>query len=80
MGCGLGRWTREFRILTSGTIVGSDISEEIIKYAKSYATKDIDYYVMDATKPMTEGLIKQNFDIVTAVFLLHYSKDRVELG
>ena len=79
VGCGDGYYTRMIKNLGASKVVGVDISREMIKIAKEKEQKnplDIEYFIMDALKMEKIG----EFDIVTATFLLHYSKSKEELN
>lgn len=78
LGCGEGHLTRTIKRKSKATVVGVDISKEMIKLAKKEERKrplGIKYYVFDVLKmPKLD-----NFDLIVAVLLLHYSKTKSEL-
>jgi len=81
LACGEGFYTRKYRKLTRGRVVGVDISENMIKLAKSQQqplnkqTK-IEYYCNDACVLAEKHEFTSCFDIVTATFLLNYSSSK----
>ena len=77
LACGTGNFTRRFRSSAS-KVVGVDISEKMIEIARQEEAKEplgIEYLVRDV---LELGEIDQ-FDIVTAGFLLHYSQTKEQL-
>ena len=78
LACGEGYYSRMIRQHGAGTVVGVDISASMINAAKAAETEfslGISYKQYEASKlPVLD-----EFDIVTAAFLLHYSKTRKEL-
>jgi ubiquinone/menaquinone biosynthesis C-methylase UbiE len=78
LACGGGYLTRKIRE-KGARVVGCDISRKMIEVAKKNEMMNkmgIDYFVADASKL---GKI-DNFDVVTAGFLLHYSPDKETLS
>jgi len=78
VGCGSGFITRKIKLLGAKKVVGIDISQEMIKLAIKTENENplgIKYFVKDIKKA---GIIEE-FDIITAGFLLHYSKNKNEL-
>lgn len=78
LGCGDGMSTRRIKGWGAASIVGVDISEEMIKLARD--TDDEKrvgnaYHVADVA---TMGRIGE-FDRVTASYLLHYARNREQL-
>lgn len=74
LGCGDGFFTRILSEFKPSEIIGIDISKEMIKRAKMKSSK-IKYYVEDVSKLR----LNKNFDLVSAVYLLNYSKTEKEL-
>jgi ubiquinone/menaquinone biosynthesis C-methylase UbiE len=69
LACGTGFYTRILREKTSGKVYGVDISEDMIKYAKSKLKSsdgEIKYILHDCTIPIK---LDMQFDIVSATFL-----------
>jgi toxoflavin synthase len=76
LACGSGYMSRKIKKAGAKEIVGVDISKEMIKIGKDNPeNKGIRFILGDAIK------LKKidEFDIVTAAFLLHYSKNKKEL-
>ena len=72
LGCGIGVFSKDF----SGRakkVVGIDISEKCIDYAKTHNNSDnIDYFTMDINNL---NLIKEKFDIVFSDMVFNYIED-----
>lgn len=78
LACGDGYYTRLLQDAGAARTVGVDISSKMITLAnqeKSASGRDIEYLVGDVTSMPDLG----RFDVVTAVFLLHYAKTKEEL-
>lgn len=78
LGCGDGYYTRMIKNLGALKVVGIDLSREMIKIAKEKENAnslEITYQVKDSLNLGNIG----KFDLVTAGFLLHYSKTKEEL-
>lgn len=78
MACGGGISTRMIKQLGAGHVVGIDQSAEMIRLARQQEAEDplgIEYIQMDASQA---GRIDE-FDIVTAAYLLHYAPTREQL-
>jgi toxoflavin synthase len=76
LACGTGTFTRRFR--SASKVVGVDISEKMIEIARQEEAREplgIEYLVRDV---LELGEIDQ-FDIVTAGFLLNYSQTKEQL-
>jgi ubiquinone/menaquinone biosynthesis C-methylase UbiE len=76
LACGTGNFTRRFR--SASKVVGVDISEKMIEIARQEEAREplgIEYLVGDV---LELGEIDQ-FDIVTAGFLLNYSQTKEQL-
>ena len=76
LACGEGFYTRQYRNLTAGRVVGVDISENMIKLAQQQEELvkrgvPIEYRVDDCCNLIEE--FRENFDIVTATYLLNYA-------
>ena len=74
--CGEGHYTRKIRELTQGKVVGVDISPEMVELAQSQEDKEgttIDYRVNDCCKTEFLEEFKEQFDVVTATYLLNYA-------
>ncbi|MFY0575272.1 class I SAM-dependent methyltransferase [Cystobacter fuscus] len=72
LACGDGLYTRQFKARGAARVVGVDISEEMIRGAREYEAAQplgIDYHVSDVADMPSLG----SFDVVTAVYLLHYA-------
>ena len=79
LGCGEGFFTRILAKMKPQKIVGVDISQELIKLAKSRETIDrlgIKYITKDVLK---FGNYSKQFDVVTSVYLFNYAKTKEEL-
>lgn len=78
LGCGDGNFTRKFKKMGAKEVFGVDISKEMIRLAEE-KTKNENLEIKYLTKDIKElGRIKE-FDIISAPFLLHYSKTKEEL-
>lgn len=78
LACGCGFYTRKIKEGGAGRVVGVDLSAAMIEIARSEETANplgIEYKVADVSKLGSVG----SFDIVTAVWLLHYAKTGDEL-
>ncbi|MFA5382859.1 MAG: class I SAM-dependent methyltransferase [Candidatus Micrarchaeia archaeon] len=78
LGCGEGDYTRKISRLGASKVVGMDISKEMIELAEAEEKLHplgITYFVSD----VIELPFLEEFDIVTAGMLLHYSKTKEEL-
>lgn len=74
--CGEGHYTRKIRELTQGVVIGVDISPEMVELAQSQQDKegsDINYRVSDCCRAEFLEEFKDNFDVVTATYLLNYA-------
>ncbi len=76
LACGYGYFTRLIKKNGAEKVIGADSSSEMINLAKSNGKKGINYFVYDVLNLPELG----KFDIVSAVFLLHYSKTKAELA
>ncbi len=78
LACGEGTFTRKLKLLEAKEIIGVDISSKMIELAKNEENKHplgINYHIFDVAKMPKLG----DFDIITALFLLHYSKSKQDL-
>jgi len=78
LACGSGHFTRKLRQKGARKVIGVDLSKEMIRIARQEEARKrlgIDYRLGDVANL---GKIRE-FDIVTAGFLLHYSKTKQEL-
>lgn len=78
LACGEGFWTRLVKKMGANTVTGIDISKEMIRLAlkkEKETSYGIEYIVQDITKLQKIG----EFDLITAIFLLHYAKTKDEL-
>jgi len=78
LACGDGYYTRMLREAGAARLVGVDISQKMIDLAKAEEAKSphgIEYLTSDVTELPDLG----EFDVVTAVFLLHYASSKAEL-
>nr|VFJ49379.1 MAG: Ubiquinone/menaquinone biosynthesis C-methylase UbiE [Candidatus Kentron sp. DK] len=82
LACGTGFYTRICKRGGAARVVGVDVSEKMIELAREEERKEplgIEYLVRDV---LDLGRIDKSggeFDRITAVFLLHYARDREEL-
>ena len=80
LACGEGHYTRRYRDLTTGTVVGVDISENMINLANDQEDSDspqkIQYRCADACKSEFLEEFGASFDVVTATFLLNYATSK----
>jgi toxoflavin synthase len=78
LACGNGFYSRLIKDLGAESVTGADLSSTMItaaKYEEQMRPLGIDYLVMDATNMPVIGI----FDIVTAVWLLHYAPTETSL-
>jgi ubiquinone/menaquinone biosynthesis C-methylase UbiE len=78
LACGDGYYTRILKDKGAKSVVGVDISDTMVELAKKEEAKfnqGIEYLVGDVATLKDLG----QFDLVTAVFLLHYAKTKEEL-
>lgn len=72
LGCGIGVFSKDFSNKAK-RVVGIDISEKCIDYAKSKnSSHNIDYFTMDINNL---NLIKEKFDIVFSDMVFNYIED-----
>jgi len=79
LGCGEGYYARPIKMSGAGKVVGVDISDKMIAMAREEEKRSllgINYERYDAAYLPKMG----QFDIVTAVFLLHYARSKDELS
>ena len=79
LACGEGHYTRKFAEQGAKRVVGVDLSKKMVELAKKEEEvnkQKIEYFINDASKPM-EHL--GQFDLVTGIFLLHYSSSAEQL-
>ncbi|NVJ20786.1 MULTISPECIES: class I SAM-dependent methyltransferase [Myxococcus] len=72
LACGDGLYTRQFKERGASRVVGVDISEEMIRSARRLEAErplGLEYHVSDVADLASLG----TFDVVTAVYLLHYA-------
>ncbi len=73
---GEGRYARKMKKFGASEVLGVDISKKMINLANSRTDENgVEFKVGDLTSEEKWG----EFDVVTAVFLLHYSKSKKEL-
>lgn len=78
LACGDGRYTRLLRNFTNGIIYGIDISPLMINVANNIEkknTKNIKYFTADCFKNQKNIFNGNNFDLITAFWLLSYCKN-----
>ncbi len=78
LACGEGGGARKFKQLGANQVVGVDVSKEMLELAVKQETQDplgIEYIC----SPIQELGKIGDFDVVTAVFLLHYAPTKEEL-
>jgi ubiquinone/menaquinone biosynthesis C-methylase UbiE len=78
LACGEGHYTRMIRRLGAARVVGVDISSRMIELARKQEAANplgIDYHVGDGARLAIAG----SFDLVTAAYLLNYSRTYEEL-
>ena len=78
VGCGTGYFTRLFQKQTKNKVIGVDISKNLIELAKESELKDklgIKYLLRNAENLEILG----EFDLVTAIHLLHYISTKEKL-
>lgn len=72
LGCGIGVFSKDFSTKAK-RVVGIDISEKCIDYAKNKnGSHNIDYFIMDINNL---NLIKEKFDIVFSDMVFNYIED-----
>jgi toxoflavin synthase len=73
--CGEGFYTRKIREISSGRVMGVDISPEMIELAKRQEGPEtqIEYLIQDCCKSEFTEKYAEMFDDVTATFLLNYA-------
>lgn len=75
-GCGTGYYCRLFASRGAGRVLGIDLSETMIAYARSaHAGPGISYLVGDAVS----ASVGSRFDLVTALWLVNHAEDRTQL-
>lgn len=77
LACGEGFWTRIIQEKGAAKVVGIDLSKKMIDLAKKDEKTNprIEYFVYNVAKLPKIG----EFDLITAMFLLHFSKTKKEL-
>lgn len=79
LGCGTGLYSRRFKRRGAARVVGVDVSEGMVAYARHVESQEplgIEYVVSDAAEAAALG----TFDVIVATYLLHYSPNREVLG
>lgn len=85
LGCGEGRTARRYIELGARSVLGTDISPEMVRRATAKNTTDdgtplhraLHYQVLDARDETF--VLSQPADLVTAMYLLHYASSESEL-
>ncbi|NEO40916.1 MAG: class I SAM-dependent methyltransferase [Moorea sp. SIOASIH] len=78
VGCGSGSYTQLLKEKGAAKVVGVDISVKMVEVAREQEAATplgIEYHVLDAAEMPKLG----NFDLITAVSLFNYAKDREHL-
>ncbi|GHJ41762.1 class I SAM-dependent methyltransferase [Streptomyces sp. TS71-3] len=79
LACGTGFYARHARALGASRVLGVDVSEAMLGYARNVEARQaagIEYLAADAAAlPASLGA----FDVVTAVFLLNYAADQEQM-
>ena len=78
LACGEGIYARQFKASGARTVLGVDVSTEMIKLAEAEELKapmGCQYQVANASS----FNIDSSFDVITGVYLLNYAKSRQEL-
>ncbi len=78
LGCGEGIYSRKLKAIGAATVVGIDLSSEMIALAKASEQESplgIDYHVGDGS---SIGYLGQ-FDLVVGSYILNYSRSRAHL-
>lgn len=78
LACGDGGTARKFKQMGASRIVGVDISEEMIKFALRQEAQDM-FGIEYIHSPVQELGKVGDFDVVTALFLLHYALTKEQL-
>lgn len=83
-GCGNGLYTRNLRRKAAACVVGMDVSEGMITYARNREQQErlgIQYFLRDATATVdNDPEIDRMFDLVTAVYVLPYASTEQKLS
>jgi len=77
--CGTGIYSRLLKQRGAARVVAVDVAPEMIAVAKGFEERTplgIDYRIYDVTEMPTLG----SFDVVTALYLLHYAQSKGHLG
>lgn len=72
LACGDGLYTRQLKARGATRVVGVDVSEEMIRNARQHEARQplgVEYHVSDVADMPLLG----TFDLVTAIYLLHYA-------
>ena len=84
LACGEGIYTREFRRLTKGRVVGIDISENQLKLAEAEENPDaelkIEYKCADCSNPEFIEDFDRSFHLVSSTYLLNYATSKEMLN
>lgn len=78
LACGEGFYTRKIKMAGADSVIGVDISSEMIQLARENEAdlpRGCDYEVYNVAEMPTMG----TFDLVTAMYLLNYAQTREEL-
>jgi len=75
LACGAGYYTRALAKMNPQKLIGFDISREMLEKAKQQEHSNIEYMQGDARNLN----LNQQFDLITAIYLLNYAKTRGEL-
>lgn len=77
LACGEGVSSRLFQSMGAESVLGLDISQDLINIANSTPRENVEYGVADV---FSDDLSKYGkFDVVTAIMLIHYANSRKEL-
>ena len=77
LACGDGIYSRKFADVGAKSVTGVDVTIEMIEKAKCYSARyqNVEYLIEDCLQLD----LKKQFDVVSAIFLLNYSKTKDEL-
>ena len=73
IGCGMGQHTRQFAEMGAASVLGIDISERMLAYAREYNSGERITYRRLAMEDL--DLLTQRFDLITSSLVFDYAED-----
>lgn len=77
IGCGMGQHAKQYSDLGAGSVLGMDISEKMLRYAREHNSAANITYIQLAAEEL--GRLPKGFDLVTSSLVFDYVEDLDEL-